>query len=198
MNRTDADPLILEAAEKLFLTEGYSSVVLADVATESGVALPAILVYFPDTAALLQALLDKHSPRREIFLIIRSLRSADSPEKLIRDALEKFINLFYHHQRFVELALIDLQVNEGDYLSKLFAELAAEAAGFINRLSTLRGTRPVSPIILGRAFASLLFGFMATQAFAPPAARHAMRVYPTKAWVDGLADIFLYGIVEQK
>jgi AcrR family transcriptional regulator len=190
----EADPKILEAAEKLFKARGFHAVVLADVARESGVALPAVQLDFPDTASLLRKLLDKHSPRQEIELALRQLRT-DSPETLVRTAVEKFVTILNAHARFVELAVIDVQVNEGAYLAELFGEIAGEAASFINRLSTMHGTRPISSIMLGRVFASLLIGFIATQQLAPQSARYAMRVYPSKAWIEGLSDIFLYGIL---
>jgi hypothetical protein len=74
--------------------------------------------------------------------------------------------------------------------------MAGDAASFINRLANMPGMRPISSIMLGRAFASLLIGFVATQQMAPRPAQFAMRIFPVQAWVDGITDIFLYGIME--
>lgn len=193
----EADPRILIAAEKLIKTRGYHAILLADVATEAGVPLPAVQSHYPDKEALLEALLEKYSPKQDIQDALRQLRM-DNPEELVRQAIHRLIEIFNAHQNFANLALIDVQVNGGKYLALLFKDLAAEAASFINRLSNLPGTRPISSIMLGRAFASLLLGFIATQQLAPEGAQFAMRVYPTKTWVDGITEIFLHGVLEAK
>lgn len=193
----EPNPVILETAERLFKTLGYNSVLMADIATEAKIALPAVQTHFHDKKDILIALLDKRSPRDAIRSALRQLRT-DTPENMVRDAISRMVEVFNDHTAFVDLIILDIQVNEGGYLTLLFNELAGEAASFINRLSTMPGTRPISSIMLGRAFASLIAGFVATQHIAPRSAQFAMRIFPPKAWVEGVADIFLYGILESE
>ena len=57
LEQIEADPRILDAAEKLFRLRGYHAVMLSDIATEAGVALPAVQSHFPDKDSVLEALL---------------------------------------------------------------------------------------------------------------------------------------------
>lgn len=191
----EADPKILDVAERLLRERGYHSIVMADIANEAGVALPAVQSHFADKDAIMQALLEKHSPKAEMLQALRQIRSS-SAEDMVRDAMRLLIKIFNNHTSFAELAIIDVQVNDGAFITKFFSELTGEGASFVTRLAGMPGTRPVSSIMLGRAFASMLVGFMATQHVAPQMVQFAMRMFPQDAWVDGMADIFLYGILE--
>jgi hypothetical protein len=88
-------------------------------------------------------------------------------------------------------------VNQGAYLTALFEDLIGDAAGFVNYLSTLPGVRPIPTMILGRALASLLIGFLTSQQLAPESVQRALRLFPQKAWVEGLTDLILNGILEE-
>jgi AcrR family transcriptional regulator len=190
-----ADPKILDVAERLFKERGYHSIVLADIAEAAGVALPAVQSHYADKEAVMLALLEKHSPKAEMLAALRQIRSG-SAEDMVRDAMRLMIDIFNRHNSFAELAVIDMQVNEGAYIAKIFSDLTSEGASFVMRLAGMPGMRPVSSIMLGRAFASMIVGFMATQHVAPQMVQFAMRMFPQDAWVDGMADIFLYGILE--
>ena len=196
-NPVQADPKILDVAERLLKERGYHSIVLADIAEAAGVALPAVQSHYADKDAVMQALLEKHSPKDEMRQALRQI-SSGSAEDMVRDAMRLFIQIFSEHDRFAELAIIDMQVNEGAYIAQIFSDLTSEGASFVTRLSAMPGTRPISSIMLGRAFASMLVGFMATQYAAPQMVQFAMRMFPQAAWVDGMADIFLYGILESE
>ena len=191
----EADPKILDVAERLLKERGFHAIVMADIAEEAGVALPAVQSHFADKDAIMQALLEKHSPKAEMLAALRQIRS-NSAEDMVRDAMRLLIKIFNNHTSFAELAIIDVQVNDGAFITKFFSELTGEGASFVMRLSTMPGVRPVSSVMLGRAFASILVGFMATQHVAPQMVQFAMRMFPQDAWVDGMADIFLYGILE--
>jgi hypothetical protein len=39
-------------------------------------------------------------------------------------------------------------------------------------------------------------GFLASERIAPGAARFAMRLFPQRAWLDGMVDLLLYGVLE--
>lgn len=194
--KKDREPLILDAAARLFKTRGYHPVLMADIATESKVPLPAVLTHFNDKSEVLEALLERASPREELRRVLAELKY-DTLEDMTRGVIVKLMDVLNSHTAFMDMAILDLQVNNGTYMAALFSELAGDAASFINRMSNMPGARPISVIMLGRAFASLLIGFAVTQHLAPRPAQFAMRIFPQKAWVEGIADIFLYGIMEQ-
>ncbi|MBZ0309418.1 MAG: TetR/AcrR family transcriptional regulator; helix-turn-helix transcriptional regulator [Anaerolineae bacterium] len=187
--------LLLDTADRLFQERGYEAVSLADVAAETHVEMAAVQQLYPDKQDILLALLERYSPRQALHQIFRQAKDKDV-ESLVRDTFMRLMTLLDSHPHFMTYAMLDVQVNEGSYLTGLMTEMAGDAVRFLNRLSGLPGMRPISPVLLGRAFAALVIGFVATQQFAPRPARFAMRIFPEKAWVDGMIDIFLYGILE--
>jgi len=193
----DADPKILIAAEKLLLERGYHQLVLADIATEANVALPAIQMHFPNKADILHAVLEKNSPEAAIRAAFRQLRQ-DTPEHMVRELFQKFLEILDAHSAFAAFAMIDAQATSGVYITTMFTRVASETAGYLNRLSTMHRVRPVSSIVLARTLASLMVGFVVTQQLAPQNAQFAMRVMPNDAWVDGMVNIFLHGILEDE
>lgn len=196
LDHIPADPAMLEAATRLFLQKGYYAIELAEIASEAGVALPALQSHFPDKASLFKALLDQHNPGEAIQKAFRSIRS-DNAEDMIREAIANLVSVFDAHPRFVPLAAIDIQVNNGAYIHRMFGNVAGESASFINRLSAMPDVRPLSSIMLARTFASLLIGYIATQHLAPDSTQFALRSYPQRAWIEGMTDIFLNGILQK-
>lgn len=192
---SDHPESILNAAEKLFKQQGYHNVLLADVATAAKVPLPAFQTHFAHKEDLLHALLDKYSPQQEMQAVLNQIHT-DTAEEMVRMAVRRLIEIFNDNKYFVDLALLDMQVNNGAYIGNMFTHLAGGAMSFVNRLSNMPGTRPISNVMLGRAFAAILVGFVITEQLAPRPAQFAMRIFPTNAWIDGIADIFLYGLLE--
>ena len=43
---------------------------------------------------------------------------------------------------------------------------------------------------------AMLLGFVASEQAMPKLARVAMRLFPQRAWVDGVVDLMLYGVLE--
>lgn len=191
-----ADPKILTAAEQLFLSKGFHQVLLSEVATASGVALPAVQMHFSNTTLLLLGLLKYRDPREDFRQALRQLHGA-TPEEIIRNAIEGLIIVSDQHQAFTRLLMMEVYANNGDYMTEFLQDLMGDAASFINRLSTMSGVRPISTIMMGRALAALLTGFMTTQQLAPPEAQFALKIFPQKAWVDGMTDILLHGILDK-
>lgn len=194
---TKAEAKILQAAEKLFRTRGYPAVTLADIATEAGIPIPALQSHYANPRALLFALLDQHSPYEALETALEGIRS-DTAEGMIREGVGRLIHVFFEHLPFAHLAIIDLQVNNGAYTTELFNNLASLMIGYVNRLSNMPDVRPISSIMLGRVLASLLVGFVVTQQLAPEQAQLSMRIFPQQAWIDGITDIFLRGILEEQ
>jgi AcrR family transcriptional regulator len=187
---------ILAAAQALFITQGYDLVSVNEIAEKSGVPLPALQSLFTSKKDMLHELLEHHDPSEELRAVFRQLPNS-SPEDLLRTSLHGLFAVLEAHRSFGQLAMIDAQVNHGAYLTALFDDLIGDAAGFVNYLSTLPGVRPISTVMLGRALASLLIGFLATQQLAPESAQMALRLFPHKAWVEGLTDLILNGILEE-
>lgn len=186
---------VLEAAEKLFQERGYHTVALADVAAEANIALSALQSQYPEKQDILFALLDRHNPRKAFQKALKQAR-ANTAEALVRETFTHLMAVLDEHPAFLDYALLDIQMNSAGYLTSLFVEMAGDATRFINRLSKMPDVRPVSSVMLGRAFAAFVIGFLATERFAPRPAQFAMRLFPPRAWMDGMIDIFLYGILE--
>lgn len=191
----EPDPAILQSAEKLFRAKGYESVLLAEVASDAAIALPAVLVHYPDKQALLHALLAKYDPSSDIKIVFKQFQGG-TPQAMIQHVVAALLQAFDLHSPFAYFALMDTQVNEGRYLNALIQDLASDAAAFITRLATMPGVRPISTIILGRALAAYCIGFVSTQLLAPDPVKRSLRAFPPRIWVEEMTHIILYGIIE--
>lgn len=192
----EVDPKILESALTLFKERGYYNTELSDIATRAEIPLPAVQSHFAEKDALLKALLTYYTPKSELQIALSQIRT-DTGAGMVRDAMRRTLNILNDTPEFLDLAMIDVQVNGGSYISKLFGALTSEGVSFITRLSAMPNMRPVSSIMLGRAFVSLIIGFAMSERMAPEGAQFAMRVVPEEAWIDGMSDILLYGIMHE-
>jgi len=80
--------------------------------------------------------------------------SAEADE-ILRDAMRKMVKAVQHHDEFLELAAIDMQVNNSAFVSGLSTQIIPKALELLKRLKATGQLRPVSDVILARTLVSL-------------------------------------------
>jgi hypothetical protein len=118
---------------------------------------------------------------------------AESAEELLRDAMHRMVAVAQKHESILEKAI---QENNNAYLSNLGMKLLPRLYELLGRLKKSEQIRPVPDPILGRTVMAMLIGFVLSERVVPQVGRMLMRVLPQKAWLDGLIDLMLYGILE--
>lgn len=188
---------LLAAALLAFRQHGYAETTFADVARQAKVPLDEVQAQFADKDQLLTALLHTYSPLPDMEAALNAV-DGESAEEMLRDAMHRMIKVAQQHNAFFELAVIDAQVNNGAFLANLSAKLFPQATRLLARIKATGHLRPVADAILGRTLIALLMGFVISERAMPQVARFAMRLFPQRAWLDGMVDLLLYGAIEDR
>lgn len=186
---------LLASAFEVFREQGYAAATLELVAERSKTPLAQLQQQYPDKDRLLAALLSTYSPLPALLEALDGVEG-ENAEDIIRDAMRKTVKAVQQNEQFLELAAIDLQVNDGNFMANLSMQIMPKALAMLERLKATGQLRPVSDLILGRTIVSLLMGFVLSERAMPQIARMALRLFPQRAWLDGTTDLLLYGILE--
>lgn len=185
---------ILHAAWKLFITKGYASTSLRDIARAAGDrAASGIYNHFPSKEALFQALLQMAAPVEELRAIFATLHGERAPD-LIRAYLRAWLPISQNYYEYLKLVQIDLSEFSGANIQRIFPELTTPMEAFTASIQALPGLKPLSPVVLMRLLDILTAGYVVTARYGPNDARAALT---PEAWVDALVDALLYGIADQ-
>lgn len=188
---------LLAAALDVFRERGYADTSLEEVARRARADPETLRMQFGDKAGLLNALLKAHSPLDALEGALDSAEG-ETAEELLRDALHRLVGVAQRHVDFFELAVIDSQINGGTFLAGMSAKLFPKALGWLNRVKATGQLRPLPDVIVGRTLAALLIGFVLSERAMPQVAQMAMRLFPQRAWLDGMIDLLLYGAIEDE
>ena len=186
---------LLQAGLDVFIENGYSGVTLEQVAARAQVDVSTLKAQIPDKETLLHTLLKTYSPLDAMRAAIGSVEG-ESAEDIIRGAMRRLVQIIDEYPAFVDLAAIDVQANNGAYLASMSTELLPGLLRLFDRLKTTGQLRPAPDPVLARTLVALLMGYVISDKAMPKAVRVAMRLFPQRAWIDGMVDLLLYGILE--
>jgi AcrR family transcriptional regulator len=190
-----ANDRVLDAALEVFREQGYNGATLELVAQRAKVDSAALQKQYRDKGGLFSALIKAHSPLSDLEAAFDSIEG-DSAEDIIRAMMRRMVEIVEQHRTFVDLAAMDVQANNGAHTSNLSTQLLPKALQALDKLKATGQLRPVSDMILARTLVSLLVGFIISDQMVPQIARVAMRFFPQRAWLDGMVDLLLYGVLE--
>jgi AcrR family transcriptional regulator len=189
---------ILDAAKRLFLSQGYNGTSMRMIAKEAGDrAVAGIYNHFPTKEAIFAALLDKEDPYDELISALESGEGDTAPE-YIHSVLSKILALMSAHFDFMQLVQIDMQEFEGKTLGKLVRDsVLPRIFPVISRVKSLPGLKPVEEIFLMRLFASVIIGFTMFERLAPVELRTLFAVWSREEWADRITRALLYGLADE-
>jgi AcrR family transcriptional regulator len=193
--QTKQDTRILSAALTVFREQGYPGATLEQIAVRAKIELETVHTRFRDKGGLLAALLAAHNPQDEVLAVFDAVEG-ESAEDIVRDAMRRMVKVIEQNEEFVELAALDVQFNNGTFLGNMSLKIAPKAGALLERLKGTGQLRPVSDAIMARTLVSMLMGFVLSERAMPQMARMAMRLFPQRAWIDGMVDLLLFGILE--
>jgi AcrR family transcriptional regulator len=186
---------VLQAALDVFRTRGYADLTPEAVARQANVEPGAVRAQFPDKNSLFSALIAANTPTNALEAALDSVEG-QAADEILRDAMRRLIQVITDNPVFIDLAAADVLNNDGGSLVGLGMRLLPKAFGLFKRLRDTGQLRPVSDLILARTLTAMLLGFVASEQAMPKVARVAMRLFPQRAWVDGMVDLMLYGVLE--
>lgn len=184
---------ILNAAWKLFITRGYASTSLRDIAKAAGNrAVGGIYNHFASKEALFAELLELAAPVDEMRAMFAASRGDNAPE-VIRNYLRAWLPISQRYYEYLKLVQIDLGEFGGVNIQRIFPELATPLYDYIAYIQTLPGLKSMPTIVLMRLLDTIAAGYVVTARYGPEDARAA---YSPEAWIDMMVDALLDGITE--
>jgi AcrR family transcriptional regulator len=190
---------ILEAAEQLFLTQGYNGTSMRQIARKAGnIAVSGIYNHFGGKEQIFRALLAARSPYDKVVSVLESLQS-ENPYNLLAETFERTQAIMREHWRFIALMLIDFQEFEGDTIREMIGAVLPAFARFAQKIHATQGFREdLEVFIVLRTFVSMMIGYTATQMVGYKDERPLLAGLPDIGDAEArrmMLDIFLHGVI---
>jgi AcrR family transcriptional regulator len=185
---------ILEAARRLFVSQGYHGTSMRAIAREAGDrAVAGLYNHFPTKEAIFKALIEERNPYDDLFAALDSaLEDARTAPDFIRAALHSALEIMPRHYDFIQLAQIDLREFGGQTIGAVLeSAVLPRALGLIQQVQGLPGLKPIDGLVWLRMLASLVIGFMVTEPIAPFTGFHR---YSHAEWADQFAAVLIHGV----
>jgi AcrR family transcriptional regulator len=190
----EARTAILHAAWKLFITRGYTSTSLRDIAKAAGNrAVGGIYNHFASKEALFAELLQMATPVAEMRAMFASLHGDTAPA-LIRAYLRAWMPISLRYYEYLKLVQIDLSEFNGANIQRIFPEMGTPYQEFVAAIQQLPGLKAMPTVVLMRLIDVLVAGYAITARYGPDDARAALT---PEQWIDMLVDALLLGIAEK-
>ncbi|MFP4323012.1 MAG: TetR/AcrR family transcriptional regulator [Anaerolineales bacterium] len=193
--REDAAEKILDAAESLFLSHGYSGTSMRDIARAAGYrSVAGLYNHFTDKETLFEALLIARSPYDEIFEILQNIPT-DHAANYLPQLFETLAVFMQDHINFLQLVLLDFLEFDAAHMQALITDRSQQIMPIVARLGGLPGLRAdIPPLILIRLVAIQLFGYTLTQNILPAAILDA---HPPQEWRAHVQNLLMRGLIEE-
>ncbi len=190
---------ILEAAEKLFLANGYHGTSMRQIAHEAQVALGGIYNHFPGKEDIFRGLMAELRPDQQIVKALDGIDGASGPE-MMREAFVRLQAVVRDNLNYFTLALTDIRELEGRTIRVLGAGVMPEILRFVSRAQAAGGLRDdIDGLILIGVLLSLLIGYMLTDSVAYAGGQPQLPGLPEGEAVRGwVQDILLHGIAARQ
>jgi AcrR family transcriptional regulator len=191
---------ILDAAERLVLSQGYHGTSMRQIADGAGIAVGGIYNHFDGKEAIFQALLERHQPYSNIVAALSDL-SGESAAELVERAARLTTDVGLADPAFIRLVFIDLQEFGGDTVFELAQQLVQGLMAFFGALVASGELREDLPLpVLVRFFAGLIVFYILSEAvaFGDGASRLDLP-FPFRQeidWVGGMVDLYLHGALK--
>ncbi|NJL93753.1 MAG: TetR/AcrR family transcriptional regulator [Anaerolineae bacterium] len=188
-----ATTTILEAAEQLFLEQGYHGTSMREIAQAAGYKSAAGLYsHFPDKEAILVALLDARDPYDTLLTILEALQ-ATSGADFLGQLYRLLTGMLQQHSGFFRLVLLDLLEFNAAHVQVLISRFQGPLLEVVARVQGYPDINPHLPtLVLIRGMAALVIGTHMSSQVMPPAVLNQL---DEAAWQGHLSHILLHGIL---
>lgn len=192
---------ILDAAERLILSQGYNGTSMRQIADGAGIAVGGIYNHFASKEAIFEALLERHQPYSDIVAGMNSL-SGENVTELAERAARMAIDEVLEDPVFFQLALIDLLEFEGDTLMHFAGQLIPAILSLVMRIYTSGQVRRDLPLpVMMRAFGGMIVFYALSEMIAfrdeLPWFQLPIPIDDDIDWIGGMVDIYLNGVLKR-
>jgi len=190
-HKKDTASFILEAANHLFIEQGYHGTSMRQIAQEAGIALGGIYNHFPSKEALFESIFLETHPYHDVLPIL-SQAQGDTPEALVRNAAERMMQALQARPNFLKLMFIELVEFKGTHIVDLQSTIFPHSAELIERFTENQPSiRPFPAMILLRSFLGLFISYYLGELMLDPSGGSQF----DQTSIDQFVDIYLHGIL---
>jgi AcrR family transcriptional regulator len=183
---------ILDAAHRLFITQGYHGTSMRQIAQQAGVALGGLYNHFANKEDVFKAVFYENHPYNEIVPALLEAQG-DDIETFVDDAAKRLLKSLENRPDFLNLMFIELVEFNNVHVSQLLATLIPQGlqiAGHISLVGQGR-LRPIPLPMLIRTFLGMFFSYYITELIISPVAPSEF----LEGAMDHFVDIYLHGIL---
>lgn len=189
---------ILEAAQELFLENGYQGTSMRQIAERAGgIAVGGIYNHFASKEDIFRQLVEDRSPSRSMVAALEDVEGESGPE-LLANAWTRLSAIILEHVDFVQLIFIDIQEFDSGAMRGVVEKVLPVALRFAQRVVESGGLRTdINPFVMMRALVSLLIGYAMTERIAFSEGQPRLGIIPDLSrtqWVEAFVDVYLHGV----
>jgi AcrR family transcriptional regulator len=183
--------VILDAAYRLIIDQGYAATSMRQIAESAGLALGSIYNHFSSKDEVFRAIIEERHPFFQMIPLINSVQGS-TVEEFVRTAAHTLVDELGHNPDFLNLMLTEIVEFKGVHVPLVFGKLFPMILPLADRFIQLEGNvRQIPPPVLVRAFLGMFFSYYITDILIGPVMPPEMR----ENALDHFVDIFLQGIL---
>ncbi|OGO21284.1 MAG: hypothetical protein A2Z14_14455 [Chloroflexi bacterium RBG_16_48_8] len=187
----DTRTQILEAAQHLFIEQGFHGASMRQIAQEAGIALGGIYHHFTSKEKIFQIIFENNHPYHEVLPILEHAQG-DTPEALVRNAAVRMLQALQARPHFLKLIFIELVEFKGIHLAGLMSSVLPRGVKLIERFLEEQSTlRPLPAAALLRSFLGLFISYYLGELMLDPSGSSQFNETTFEYFVD----IYLHGIL---
>ena len=182
---------ILQAAQQLFLTQGYGSTSMRDIAKAAGgFSVASLYNHFENKEAVFTVLITERNPHAQMLAVAQEV-TGETAREFIANFLRRVVPLMLTHFDFIQLAQIDMREFGGRNIKLVLQQYIPPMLGVMMKVQQLPGIRPMPPFALLRFVAGSLVGFVITHQFIP---QTILQQLSNETWIEEFTAFILSGV----
>lgn len=135
----------------------------------------------------------------ELDTVLDAVLNADrdsTAEDLLRALMRDLYALAQRHIDMIDLVLVDVQANTNILIGAVERRSVVKLLSAFDRIKRTGQLRPMPAAVLVRTYLGALLGHLVTERLMPGSVKIVSRLMPEKAWLDGMIDLTLFGMLE--
>lgn len=182
---------IIQAANQLFVKQGYHGTSMRQIAANAGISLGGIYNHFVGKEEIFITVLETYHPYHEILPILENAQG-ESIEAFVNNAALGMVAALDKRPDFLNLMFIEIVEFGSQHIPRIFKQYFPHVMGIVQRLAENQDNlRPIPVPVIIRVFIGLFFSYYMTK---------FIMVEQLPADLQGEAlqhsmDIFLHGVL---
>jgi len=197
MNETLTGPIqnkrtqILDAAQHLFIEQGFHGSSMRQIAQQAGISLSGIYNHFISKEQIFETIYEKNHPYHEVLPIVEQAQE-ETPEALVRNAAVRMLQTLQARPHFLKLMFIELVEFKGIHQTGLMSNIFPRGVELIERFSKEQpNLRPIPATALLRSFLGLFISYYLSELMLDPSGSSQLN----ETTFEHFIDIYLHGIL---